>query len=215
MRKLLLSAMVLLLILSARAQIGRGSIFLGGDIGVYTQKVNYDSGSDLKGTIINVFPVFGKFIKDNLVVGTNLGFSLSNSENDLYIDNKITTYQAGVFIRKYKNIGASGFYIFGQGGLNIGYYKQESDAPDNAYDDEVKRTSISINAFPGISFAVSKRFHLETGFNNLVNLTYYDEKRDDNSPNVTGYDSHGFGISSSLSNATSSFYLGFRVLLSK
>jgi hypothetical protein len=182
---------------------------------VYTQKVNYDTGSDFKGTSINVSPVFGKFIKDNLVVGTNLGFSLSDSENDLYVDNKITTYQAGVFIRKYKNIGASGFYIFGQGGLNVGYYKQESDAPDNAYDDELKRTSISINAFPGISFAVSKSFHLETGFNNLVSLYYFDEEKDDNSPNITGYTSSGFGLSSSLSNATSSFYLGFRVLLSK
>ena len=33
--------------------------------------------------------------------------------------------------------------------------------------------------------------------------------------NVTGYTSSGFGLSSSLSNATSSFYLGFRALLSK
>ena len=112
-------------------------------------------------------------------------------------------------------LGASGFYIFGQGGLNAGYYKQESDAPDNAYDDEVNRTSIGINAFPGISFAISKSFHLETGFNNLVSLYYFDEERDDNSPNITGYSSNGFGFSSSLSNATSSFYLGFRVVSSK
>ena len=215
MRKLLLSVIVLFSILAAKAQIGRGSIFLGGDIGVYTQNVNYETGSDVKGTSINVSPVFGKFIKDNLVVGTNLGFSLSDSKNDLAIDYKITTYQAGIFIRKYKNIGASGFYIFGQGGLNAGYYKQESDAPDNAYDDEVNRTSIGINAFPGISFAISKSFHLETGFNNLVSLYYFDEERDDNSPNITGYSSNGFGFSSSLSNATSSFYLGFRVVSSK
>jgi hypothetical protein len=200
---------------SVNAQIKKGSIFLGGDLSGYTQKSKAETGVDYKTTGFNVSPVLGKFIKDNLVIGGNLGFSLSDMKNDLGIDNKIRGYQVGVFIRKYKNIGVGGFYIFGQAGLNAGYVIQESDAPVNGYDDALKRTSVSINANPGISFAVNKRFHLETGFSNLISLSYFNEKRDDNSPNITGYTSNGFSLSTSLSNATSSLYVGFRVLLSK
>ncbi len=216
MRKIIFPAMIVLMsVLSGEAQINKGSIFLGGDFRGGTQKTDYETGTDFKASGITILPVFGSFIKENLVLGVNLGFNLTDTKNDLYVEYKLKTYQAGVFIRKYKNIGASGFYIFGQGGLAAGYYKQEADAPDNGYDDEFKRTSVSINAFPGISFAVSKRFHLETGFNDLISLSYFTEERNENSPNISGYTSRGFNISTSLNNATSSFYLGFRVLLSK
>jgi hypothetical protein len=99
--------------------------------------------------------------------------------------------------------------------LNGNYIKQENDGPQTAYDDEIKRLTIGINANPGISFAVSKKLHLETGFNNIVSLLYFNEKREQTNVNGTAYKSRGFSVSSSLSNASSYLFIGFRVLLGK
>jgi hypothetical protein len=76
---------------------------------------------------------------------------------------------------------------------------------------QIKRNSFSLNAYPGVLYAVSKKLHLETGFNNLVSLNYYSEKQENNSSSSTK--TKGFSMSSSLSNATSSFYLGFRLFI--
>ena len=217
MKKVLLAAIVITVFAcSVNAQIKKGSVFLGGDLSGYTQKTKPETGSGYKTSGVTISPVFGKFIKDNLVLGGSVGYSLTESKNDLDIQNKANAYHGGVFIRKYKNIGGSGFYIFGQAGLNASFHNQEIDSPINGYDDEIKRTIININAYPGISFAISKRFHLETGFNDLFRLSYSKEKREENNPNIEGYTSNGFSLSTSLSNATSSsLYFGFRVLLSK
>ncbi|MFC0774636.1 outer membrane beta-barrel protein [Terrimonas alba] len=215
MRKTLLSLIVAsLFVLTAQAQIKRGSIFLGGDVSGYTYKTEWENAIDQKSKGLNISPVFGKFIKDNLVVGGSLSYSVSNTENDPGTENKAHGYGAGVFIRKYKNIGSSGFYLFIQGGLNGGYSKQKTDDPFTT--SEIKRTTIGINANPGISYAVGKKFHLETGFNNLIAASYSHEKGESNSnSNNVDYKSNGFSVYSSLSNATSSLYLGFRLLIGK
>ncbi|HKO79710.1 MAG TPA: hypothetical protein VJU78_04905 [Chitinophagaceae bacterium] len=80
--------------------------------------------------------------------------------------------------------------------------------------DETKQFTISVNAYPGISYAVSKKLHLETGFNNLLMVNYFHGKRETGNPVIT-YKAKGFNVSSSLNNATSSLYLGFRLLIGK
>jgi hypothetical protein len=99
--------------------------------------------------------------------------------------------------------------------LNGNYIKQKNDGPLTTYDDEIKRLTIGINANPGISFAVSKKLHLETGFNSIVSLSYFNEKREQSNGSNTAYKSNGFGVSSSLSNASSYLFVGFRAVLGK
>jgi hypothetical protein len=198
----------------SNAQIAEGSVFLGGDLAAGTQKTKSEINTTYKSTSLTISPAFGKFIKENLVLGISPGYGYSNSKNDLGFKIKSTLYHGTVFIRKYKNIGASGFYIFGQSGVEAGYSKQSTENPSGT-DEVIKRSSVGINAFPGISFEVSKKFHLETGFNDLLTISYNHEKRESNNPAYVGYKTNGFNLATSLSNSTSAFYLGFRVLLSK
>ena len=69
--------------------------------------------------------------------------------------------------------------------------------------DETTRSTIGVNAYPGISYAVSKKLHLETGFNNLLMVNYFHEMRETGSP-VETYKTNGFSVSISL-NIESSF----------
>jgi hypothetical protein len=201
-------------VFSTNAQVKKGSVFLGGDIGGSVQKTKSADITTNKQSGINVSPVFGKAIKDNLVLGVNAGFGMYDNDYPLNNGrNDSKSYNAGVFLRKYKNIGSGGFYLFVQGGLGATHFSQEQV---NLYssNEETKRFMIGLNAYPGISYGVSKKLHLETGFNNLLTLNYFNEKRKTGSP-VTTDKTNGFAISSSLNNASSSLYLGFRLLIGK
>ena len=69
MRKILLAIITAsLFVNSANAQIKKGSIFLGGDISGSTQKTKTGGITTNKQNGINISPVFGKAIKDNLVL---------------------------------------------------------------------------------------------------------------------------------------------------
>ena len=120
MRKIFLTIIaVSIFVCSANAQIKKGSIFRGGDISGSTQKTKIGDITTNKQNGITISPVFGKAIKDNLVLGMNVGFGIyemDNSNGNNYSQNA-DFYNAGVFLRKYKNIGAGGFYLFVQGGL--------------------------------------------------------------------------------------------------
>ncbi len=198
---------------TANAQITKGSVFLGGDVSAYTQKTKSEGEVTNKSSGIYVMPVFGKAIRENLVFGITAGLSISDNEvltNN--VEQEAKGYNAGVFLRKYKNIGTSGFYIFIQGGLGANYQLQENSGTYVGYD-KTKKITIGLNAYPGISYAVSRKFHLESGFNNLLMINYYQEKRETGTP-VVDYKTNGFAISSSLQNS-SALYLGFRVLIGK
>lgn len=214
MKKILLAVTVSVFACSADAQIKKGSIFLGGDIGGSTQTTKSGDITTNKQNGLNISPVFGKAIKENLVLGVNAGAGIYKNDDpstpsDEY---KTKSYGVGIFLRKYKNIGASGFYLFAQGGLGVGYYNEKQEGGYTTYND-LKRTSVGINAYPGISYAVSKKLHLETGFANLLSLGYFHETRKVATPIITSK-TNGFNISSSLNNI-SSLYLGFRLLIGK
>lgn len=204
---ILLPIIVFAFILSVNAQIKKGSIFLGGDINGSVQKTKSGNVTTNKQSGINISPVLGKASKENLIVGTNVSVGLSDN-NSQY---KTNFYGLGVFVRKYKNIGTSGFYVFAQGGLN-GIYSKTKQISFNSTD--TKRYTIYTYAYPGISYAVSKKFQLETGFQNILAISYSHEKREENNP-VNIFKTNEFSIYSSLNNASSALYFGFRLLISK
>jgi hypothetical protein len=74
------------------------------------------------------------------------------------------SYSVALFIRKYKKLGTSDFYLFAQGSAGIGQctQSQKAPAPDNL--DEMKRFTTSLSAYPGLSYAFNNKIHLETGF---------------------------------------------------
>ena len=204
-----LSISILFTIL-AQAQIKKGSIFLGGDIGGVTQKT--ESGSNTsKQSGFFISPVFGKAIKENLVLGTDLLYGHNKYESGG--EQTISTYGIGVFLRKYKAIGSSGFYIFLQGRAGYRFTNNKLEGPAT-YVNVAKNHTASLSIYPGLSYAVSKRLHLETGFNSLVSVNYFTETAETGNPVTSSTKTSGLNISSSLNNI-SNLYLGFRVLLSK
>jgi hypothetical protein len=202
--------------ITIQAQIKKGSVFLGGDLGGSTQKTKKDGLTTNNQNGLNISPVFGKAIKENLILGADIGFGLyENNYSALNpsTDQRSNSYHAGVFLRKYKAIGKSGFSAFLQGKLSVEYNSIKYDYSASNFDNR-KRNTISVSTYPGISYTVSRRIQLETGFNNLLNLGYFTEKRDVGSLSPYTEKTNGISISSSLNNL-SSLYLGFRVLINK
>lgn len=217
MRKILLPFItVLFFSIGGHAQIKKGSIFLGGDIGGSYQNTKTDDVTSNKISTLNITPVFGKAISENLIAGVSVGINFYN--NKYIIDDaqyKTKAYNAGIFIRKYKSIGTDGFYLFVQGGFGASYLKQKITGFPVTGLDELKRISVGFSAYPGLSYRITKKLHLESGFNNLLTLNYFNEKRDVIDTAPATFKTNGFSISSSLNNASSALYLGFRLLIGK
>lgn len=212
-KRILLALVVCSVVTSVSAQIKKGAILLGGDLGFSLQNskisINGNAGNNNNDTYINVSPVFGRAIKENLVAGFDLTYSYNKAET-AYPVQKTHAYGVGVFLRKYKELG-KGFYLFGQSRIGGTY-----NNVDNVYDQsqpvteyKSKGYSAAINIYPGVCYSLNRKWQLETGFNNIANLSF-NHLQTDNSGATTV--SNSFGLSSSLSTL-SGFVLGFRFLL--
>jgi hypothetical protein len=219
MKRILLSFIVTLLFftLHTSAQIKKGAIFLGGNIAASTSKTTSGDQEIGSSNLITLSPVFGKAIKDNLVWGVNSIFSITHySTNNSYPDKQNENmYGAGIFVRKYKTIGNSGFYFFMQGGAGVNYIKNETIYSIPAETRIQKQYLAYTSCYPGISYTISKKVQLETGFPDLIYLGYAHTTDYITGTTTTRSKSNGFSISSSLSNLSglSNLYIGFRVLL--
>src|SRR5882757_9601242 len=93
----------------ANAQIKKGDVLLGGNLG-FSKNSSTPAGMDGNDqTFISISPSFGKVVADNLLAGFNLNYAHSRSKsgnpgNPGQAANISTqdTYGLGVFVRKYK-----------------------------------------------------------------------------------------------------------------
>lgn len=198
---------------SISAQITKGSVLLGGGIG-YSKQENKQEGSTIESKTSNFYisPAMGIAIKENLIVGGDLAFSSQMQENG---SNETTNkyFGAGIYMRKYLPI-ANRFYIFGQGRIGANIFDGET-IQGTDYISTIKGYNVNAGFYPGISFQVNKKLHLETGFNNLVFVQYENGKiKAQSLGNVSKATSKSFTVNSSLNNM-SGLYVGFRLLLAK
>jgi hypothetical protein len=168
MKKFLAFIFLLILFTSAlRAQINKGSVLLGGNVGFST---NEATDTSLKNNSVSLSPVIGTAVKQNLIVG--ISFSYGHGKNNLTapsVQSENESYGAGIFARKYVPLG-KGFYLFGEMGLN---YLSFSDTYTYiSQKTEFKVQTININLYPGLSYAVSKKLQLEVGLPQLITLGY-------------------------------------------
>ena len=212
-KKILLAIVILFSFTTAvNAQIKKGAVLLGGGLGFTAQKSTSAGSASGKQTNITVMPAFGKAIKDNLVVGADINYSYYKNDNSYTA--KSNTYGLGVFIRQYKELG-KGFYLFGQARSGASYNKQNNHDYNNGNStdiDVVKGFTVQAGLYPGIAYAVSKKFQLETGFNNLVYAEFDHSKSTPFNTSVPETKTNSFSLGTSLSNF-SGVTIGFRVLL--
>jgi hypothetical protein len=198
---------------TSHAQIRKGATFLGGSAGGYSDRSS-DPRPDTvysKQNGISASLFYGKAIRENFILGVS-GYWGRNrmqyfNRDYGFRDNR---WGAGIFLRKYKQLGSGPFSIFANAGLNGDIvrtrYAQLVDQRT------VKEWTVSLSAYPGISYAVSKRFQLEAGMNDFIYLGYSVNKDRSSVPGSAERKKTELAFNSSIDNL-SNFYLGFRVLL--
>lgn len=210
MRKsILLFLSTLCTILSVNAQITKGSILLGGSAGYSSTNVTNPNTSDTKSTQLTISPSIGIAIKDNNVIGLLLDYGHTKQDNQPHI----TDIGGGIFWRKYLPLSKS-FYFFTNTQLSYGYFKWEYFQPDNT---QVSKTStVYLGIYPGVTYVLSKKFHLEASLNNLISLGYTHTQTDVTvfSGQNTSSQQNSFSLQTSVSSINP-FNFGFRFLLAK
>lgn len=217
MRKcLLLTTATFLISFIASAQIGKGSVLLGGNISGYFNKYkssNSNYNPDHNG--FSVSPSVGIATKENNVWGITGNYDINTNSTSSPGQYQSTAFGAGIFYRKHITLG-KGFYLFGH--ASAGYSKYKSNLnEDGILRDRTETTnqSIGINAHPGITYTVSNRMHLEVGLNSLLYLGYDNEKNIRTSPSgESNYTRKSFSLRTNLSSANP-LSVGFRFVLGK
>lgn len=211
MKKVLLSLFTITLITgSLKAQIGKGSLWLGGSIGYNKSKAKTNSPSESKVFIVS--PSIGTAIKENLVAGIKLSYfenSSSLNSSGSYYNDKYRQYGGGVFVRQYIPI-VTRLYIFGEGDATFTAFKRNTDpySGSNTYN---KGWTGALSFYPGVSFTLTNKLQIETGFSNLLSVQYTNGKNTDQYSG-TAVKSNNFSAGLSLENGAA-FTLGFRLLL--
>jgi hypothetical protein len=207
MKKSILFACAIALVITAGAQIDKGSVLLGGEIGFTSNKAE-NTARENNSTSLN--PAFGVAVQKNTVVGATLiynsykdNFTISNPEM------KGHTYGGSVFVRRYLAIGKQ-FFFFGEADVFSEGILSTSEL--SFQKEEAKSWETGVYLYPGISFAVSKRFQIETGFPQLVGFSFSKTKNFSN--DVLVETDHSVGLFAAAS-AFSNISVGFRVFLSK
>lgn len=206
----LLTIAIFLFASITKAQITKGSIYLGGSIGASHVKQEVDnSTTEGKRSSILINPAVGIAVKDNLIVGIDFDYSNSSSKKFLnYGDYKTTDWATGIFIRKYVPL-VKRLYFFGQSNLNYNHYKYEVPSTTSSYFSKTVQNTIEASFYPGLAFNVSKSFFIETTFPALVQIGYTRSTNTNNSYGSTvSTKEKGLFFSSQLSNSS---YLNFGV----
>lgn len=195
---------------TTNAQIAKGSTMLGGNLGFSSSK-NENAGNTInKSNSFYVSPAVGIAIKDNLFVGGDLSFRGNSTDNTGGIKTTTNRFGVGAFVRQYKNLGTSGFYLFGQARLGADITNRKDDARVTGVDPSKSNgLNIGLGITPGISYAVSKKIHLETS---LANLFYAGYETSENKAAKTK--TSGFNAGVSLGEAVT-WNVGIRVILAK
>lgn len=221
----LLTIAILLFASITKAQITKGSTFIGGSLNFSSDKTNPSLTTDTKTTISNwsLRPQFGKVISANKVAGIflNVGGSINKQKSlpSNLAQTKNSFYGGGIFLRRYLPI-TNRFYLFGDGSLS-----STSSKSENVFDNGTtrfiarhsKELQFDFSLSPGISFAATKKIYLEATFNGLLDLSYSSSKSEEYStPGVLFREikSNNFtGVASA--NGFSNLFVGVRFIIPK
>lgn len=102
-KTILFSAALLFLVIFTHAQVTKGSIFLGGGIGIGTSKNRF---TDKENVSVSITPSVGYAIKQNTILGINLLYSHSKSYYDPSNGEQVNNSNGiSIFGRKYLVLG--------------------------------------------------------------------------------------------------------------
>jgi hypothetical protein len=197
------------------AQIKEGATLLGGNFSAGSSSDKSDGvNRTLKNTNLSFSPSYGRAIRDNLVVGFDLMIGYSSQPLNATDVSQGNTYGAGFFVRKYKSLG-SGFSLFGQTRVGVDYqeYQTVNYTTTGAQHSDQRILGVDLVFTPGIAYAVSRRWQLETSFPNLAYISYSHSSSTNKQAGQPDFHDKfdSFGVASSL--GLYSFSLGLRYVI--
>lgn len=204
----LLSIVTVFIAGAAQAQIGKGTVMLGGSVSGGNSKSEDNLGvSKSKG--FSISPSVGVAVKDNIVVGVFANYGHSKNEYSTNIGSSATNTNVGggVYVRTYAPLSKR-FYLFGNGSFNYSYSKSESDFTQN--NRIYKSNGVGIGLYPGVAFDVNKWLQLETSLPSFISVGYSRSRAI--IPGVPDVKSRQFSAGINVSPATD-LNLGIRILL--
>ena len=157
--------------IASRAQISKGSTFLGGSFGLSSSssKDDVNTTNEGKNSGFSISPQIGKAIGNNKILGVYLGYNQSTNTSTYGTQKQETKnngYSAGVFYRQYYPL-SNRFYLFGQG--SFGWSTSKEKYTNNALlQRENDNNAISFSITPGLSYAAGRKLHLEASLNDLA-----------------------------------------------
>ena len=189
MKKIILSgALLSIASLNAYSQISAGTVSIGGALNYVRSSIKNEIpptaigiNSNYTTSSLNIQPIVGYFISDNLSIGINTGVSFGNSEqaesgrfadsNQNYERNssrKERIVSLGPVARYYKFIGDK-FALFGQfgAGYKNNYFSDYSNHSNSVYSYNGRSQGFYANLSPGITFFPTKKLGIEISVNGL------------------------------------------------
>lgn len=201
------------------AQISKGSAMFGGSINFYGSQNKNETTPGEKSTTsgIGVTPLFGKAIKNNLLVGGDISYGRYSNSRDYpggggqSSKTNSDSYGVGAFVRGYRNLGNSGFYLYLQNRIGVQVSSGKTSNSNPGYDYRNNGMAVNLNLSPGVAYAITERMHIETGLDNLFyveytagSTKYSGSERKSTNRNFSG----GIGI-----GGTSSFSVGVKWII--
>lgn len=196
------------------AQITKGSILLGGNFYVGNNKTRNTTVPSFERTItgVNISPSIGYAFKENNIIGVGVSYSHSKSKTLDVTNRETNSYGFDAFYRKYLPLGKR-VYFFGQ--TTAGYTQgKEQVWGVSGITQQYRYYSMGLSLYPGISFAITKKIHIETGLADLIGVNYSHQQIEFPTNPTADQESNTFNFYTNLSAAVN-FNLGFRFLLQK
>ncbi|RYY87908.1 MAG: hypothetical protein EOO15_10555 [Chitinophagaceae bacterium] len=173
MKKIFLFSAGLISVAAANAQLNKGRIFLGGSISTSSTEntaITTPNNVVSKQSATVISPTLGFFVKDNVVVGIDFGYSKGKTESAGVTQQEQRTIAPGIFARRYYALGKS-FFFYGHGGLNYSNQKSETFNGTTTLT-ETNSNGFGITLYPGVAYAIRKNFLLEISLRNLLTANY-------------------------------------------
>jgi hypothetical protein len=224
MKKCFLVLLTVCAMQTSYSQTEKGKNFIGGQInlsGSTSSFLDTLNKFDNNSFGFSVSPNYGYFIADNVAIGVNVNFGISNAvQNSKYSNNipseftyksNTLSYGGGAFARYYLNISDK-FKFYFNGGLNYFYstqkIKNSNNDPNYVYstsnpaNKEVQTNSLAFAISPGLVYFITPKVGLHTSFGNL-NYNYSRSK------NISLlYDNHNNSSSYGFNFNLTTFYVG-------
>lgn len=216
---LLLSAIITIFSLTTSAQIKKGAVLLGGQIGYldYDSKFTNTQNKQKNGAaLFNISA--GMAFKENRTIGITATYYHTNDDNvnggAVFNNTKYNSLNIDVFYRIYKKL-AKDFYFFGEIGAGYtGNDEASTNLPNNTLVTKYVTSGVELHITPGVAYRVYKKLQVELAMLRIGQTSYSHQTRTSQPSDPNDYSQNGFYFNSNLSNNfLNNLALGFKLVL--